>query len=121
MLIDSKGYHTFFNAKRNLMAKFYDTLRLVLNCPVISKELWCLLMLLGNKLIAVMLVRYLAVFISIYSTTNNQLNSGNGGIQKLRYFLHAFSIPGVLQVLAHNSMKGRSRKVSYKGPLTSDL
>lgn len=84
MLIDSKGYHTFFNAKRNLMAKFYDTLRLVLNCPVISKELWCLL--LGNNLIAVMLVRYLEVFISICSTTNNQLNSGNGDIQKLAFF-----------------------------------
>lgn len=68
------------------MAKFYNALRLVLNCPVISKELWCLLMLLGNNVITVMLVRYLEVFITIYSTTNNQLNSENGGIQKLRYF-----------------------------------
>lgn len=72
------------------MAKFYNALRLVLNCPVISKELWCLLMLLGNNVITVMLVRYLEVFITIYSTTNNQLNSENGGIQKLRYFYMLF-------------------------------
>lgn len=52
-------------------------------------------MLLGN-VIAGMLVRYLKVFITTYSTTNNQLNTGNGGIQKLRYVLHTFAIPGVL-------------------------